>query len=67
MLARISKRFVYLSLGKKKRPTDMNQNAKSIVDIATGESEDTLKEKDAIKAGICIRSLRRFESWQSKG
>jgi hypothetical protein len=37
-------------MAKKKRPTDINQKAKSIVDIATGESEDTLKEKDQLKA-----------------
>jgi hypothetical protein len=37
-------------MAKKKRPTDVNQKAKSIVDIATGESEDTLKEKDELKA-----------------
>jgi hypothetical protein len=37
-------------MAKKKRSTDINQKAKSIVDIAKGEAEDTLKEKDAIKA-----------------
>jgi len=37
-------------MAKSKRPTDINQKAKSIVDIATGDSEDTLKEKDLIKA-----------------
>ena len=36
-------------MAKKKRPTDINQRAKSIVDIATGEVEDNLKEKDLIK------------------
>ncbi|MGN6264225.1 MAG: hypothetical protein ACTHM5_01065 [Ginsengibacter sp.] len=36
-------------MAKKKRPTDINQRAKSIVDIATGEAEDNLKEKDLIK------------------
>jgi hypothetical protein len=36
-------------MAKKKRPTDINQKAKSIVDIATGESEDNLKETDLIK------------------
>ncbi len=35
---------------KNKRPTDLNQRAKSIVDIATGEIEDTQEEKDLIKA-----------------
>ncbi len=37
-------------MAKSKRPTDINQRAKSIVDIATGDSEDSLKEKDLIKA-----------------
>ena len=37
-------------MAKSKRPTDINQKAKSIVDIATGDSEDSLKEKDLIKA-----------------
>lgn len=36
-------------MAKTKRPTDINQRAKSIVDIATGEKEDNLKEKDLIK------------------
>ena len=35
---------------KNKRPTDINQRAKSIVDIATGEVTETKEEKDAIKA-----------------
>jgi hypothetical protein len=35
---------------KTKRPTDLNQRAKSIVDIATGEIEETKEEKDAISA-----------------
>lgn len=50
MLDRISKEFVYLGMAKKKRPTDINQKAKSIVDIATGQTEDTLKQKDELKA-----------------
>ena len=37
-------------MAKAKSPTDVNQRAKSIVDIATGESEDNAKEKDPIKA-----------------
>jgi hypothetical protein len=37
-------------MAKKKRPTDINQKAKSIVDIATGQAEDTLKQKDELKA-----------------
>lgn len=36
-------------MAKNKRPTDLNQRAKSIVDIATGEIEDNLKEKDLVK------------------
>ena len=31
---------------KKKRPTDISQRAKMIVDIATGEVEDKGEEKD---------------------
>jgi hypothetical protein len=47
MLDRISKDFVYLwSMAKSKRPTDLNQRAKSIVDIATGQSEDTVTPVD---------------------
>ena len=34
---------------KAKRPADTNQRAKSIVDIATGESKDNLKETDLVK------------------
>lgn len=33
-------------MAKSKRPTDPNQRAKSIVDIATGEMEDTDKIQD---------------------
>lgn len=36
-------------MAKAKRPTDTNKKAKSIVDIATGEIEDTASQ-DAIKA-----------------
>ena len=36
-------------MAKSKRPTDINQRAKSIVDIATGEIEDNQKETDLIK------------------
>lgn len=35
---------------KAKRPTDTNQRAKSIVDIATGETEDNIISQDAIKS-----------------
>ena len=37
-------------MAKSKRPTDVNQRAKSIVDIATGEIEDNTKQADPIKA-----------------
>jgi hypothetical protein len=37
-------------MAKIKRPTDINQRAKSIVDIATGEVSETKEEKDLIKA-----------------
>ncbi|WP_301923120.1 hypothetical protein, partial [Ferruginibacter sp.] len=37
-------------MAKSKRPTDVNQRAKSIVDIATGEIEDNTKQVDPIKA-----------------
>jgi hypothetical protein len=33
-------------MAKKKRPTDINQRAKSIVDIATGETKDPLLNSD---------------------
>lgn len=36
-------------MAKIKRPTDINQRAKSIVDIATGEVSDNI-EQDPIKA-----------------
>lgn len=36
-------------MAKAKRPTDVNQRAKSIVDIATGEVEDEIKKVDPIK------------------
>lgn len=50
MLDRISKGFVYLVMAKKKRPTDINQRAKSIVDIATGETKDTILNSDGKNA-----------------
>jgi hypothetical protein len=37
-------------MAKIKRPTDINQRAKSIVDIATGEAENNSIENDPIKA-----------------
>ena len=37
-------------MGKTKRPTDINQRAKSIVDIATGEVTETHEQTDELKA-----------------
>ena len=37
-------------MAKKKRPTDINQKAKSIVDIATGETKDPLLNSDGKNA-----------------
>lgn len=37
-------------MAKTKRPTGINQRAKSIVDIATGEVEETKEETDLIRA-----------------
>ena len=37
-------------MAKVKRPTDINQRAKSIVDLATGETKETQEEVDALKA-----------------
>lgn len=37
-------------MAKKKRPTDINQRAKSIVDIATGEAKDPLLNSDGKNA-----------------
>lgn len=37
-------------MAKSKRPTDTNQRAKSIVDIATGEAEDTTLTPDGKNA-----------------
>ncbi|MES2776351.1 MAG: histone H1 [Bacteroidota bacterium] len=36
-------------MAKAKRPTDINQRAKSIVDIATGDIEDTITPQDELK------------------
>ncbi len=38
----------------KKLPTDINQRAKSIVDIATGESEDKIKPVDDLKSAAAM-------------
>ncbi len=37
-------------MAKSKRPKDVNQLAKSILDIATGETEDTVKTSDGKNA-----------------
>ena len=37
-------------MAKIKRPTDINQRAKNIVDLATGEVTETPEEIDEIKA-----------------
>ncbi len=36
-------------MAKIKRPTDLNQRAKSIVDIATGEVTENITPKDVLK------------------
>ncbi len=41
--------IIFAYMKKTKRPTDLNQRAKSIVDIATGEDTEIIKEEDAIK------------------
>lgn len=46
-------------MAKNKRPTDTNQRAKSIVDIATGESEDETKLNDEGKNAAAV-SLGRL-------
>jgi len=43
---------------KAKHPTDINQKAKSIVDIATGESEDTLLTPDGKNAAAVALGKR---------
>lgn len=40
MLDRISKRLYICFMAKLKRPTDINQRAKNIVDLATGETKE---------------------------
>jgi hypothetical protein len=49
MLDRLSKGLYLCHMAKPKRPTDINQRAKSIVDILTGEAEETKDQKDEIK------------------
>jgi hypothetical protein len=50
MLDRISKDFVSLDMAKNKRPKDINQLAKSIVDQVTGETPANDPDQEAIKA-----------------
>ncbi len=55
MLERIStKVYNFANMAKVKRPTDTNQRAKSIVDIATGESEDQTKLNDEGKNAAAV-------------
>ena len=44
-------------MAKKKRPTDTNQRAKSIVDIATGDSKDTISADEAKSAAQTLGRL----------
>lgn len=39
-----------MATNKDKRPSDINERAKSIVDIATGETEDTILNEDGKNA-----------------
>ena len=41
-------------MANKKRPTDINQRAKNIVDIATGESKDTISQDDLKSAAAAL-------------
>jgi len=51
MIERECIRLLYLWLmAKLKRSTDINQRAKSIVDIAKGEVTETLEQVDELKA-----------------
>ena len=42
---------------KAKRPTDINQRAKSIVDIATGENKDTISQDEVKSAAAALGRL----------
>lgn len=44
-------------MAKNKRPTDINQRAKSIVDIATDESEDTTSNDGKNPAAVALGKL----------
>ena len=50
---------------RKKRPRDANQLGKSIVDIATGETED--REPTPEEAGQGPRRRRPRPAWRSQG
>lgn len=45
-------------MAKKKRPTDVNQKAKNIVDIATGETQDTELTPDGKNAAAVALGRR---------
>ncbi len=44
-------------MSKSKRPTDINQRAKNIVDIATGQSEDTVINDGKNQAAVALGRL----------
>lgn len=44
-------------MAKAKRPQDMNQLAKSITDIATGDSKDTVSKDEASSAAAALGKL----------
>ena len=50
LLDRVSIKDYLCRMAKTKRPTDTNQRAFLITQIATGEVEETKEEKDLIKA-----------------
>lgn len=44
-------------MAKAKRPKDTNQLAKNIVDVATGETEDTISKSEASSAAAQLGKL----------
>lgn len=54
MLDRISKNLYIWGMAKAKHPADLNKRAKSIVDIATGEIDQTPVEKDALSSAASL-------------
>lgn len=44
-------------MAKAKRPKDINQLAKSIIDIATGETSDTIGKEEAKSAAAALGKL----------